>query len=231
MRPKIYRYDYNGKTYYAEGYDETTIRTTLETYLRIQTSTLSVGKAPDFNTELKLIWDRRNTSHVLTLNKEQTTTREQLQVFKRKQHCIYELKLLLKESVNFLENGHQGHVIANESNEVKFWNSKYIKDDKTEIGHTICYSFRGSTDPDMTSRIYRFKNLGAAYKYVRNNLIRLQITEEPFNRNFTNLEMCDSFISGFGSADLISVTTPEFGKTFGEITAPKLHDLKDFEIK
>jgi len=229
MRPKIYRYEYNGKVYYAEGYDEVIIRATLETYLQIIKDTLKVGRAPDFNTELKLIWDRRNTTHVLTLTKEQTTSREQLQLFKRKQHCLYELRLLLREDVNFLENGHQGHVIANEENEVKFWNCKYIKDDGKEIGHSICYSFQGSTDPDMTNRIYRFKNLGTAYKYVRNNLIRLKLGEESYNRNITNLEACDSFIAGFGSAELQIVRDENDGYV-AEKTPPKKHNLKDFEI-
>ena len=128
MKPKIYRYDYNETVYYAEGYTEEAVRRTLELYLQVPSETLDVGKAPDFNTELKLIWDRRIETHKLTLTKEQTTSRTELKLFKRKQHCVYELRLLLREDINFL-NGHQGHIIANEENEVKFWNSKYINDD------------------------------------------------------------------------------------------------------
>jgi len=201
MRPKIYRYQHNEKRYYAEGYDEANVRLTLENYLQIVPGSLKPGAKPDFNTELKLIWDKRNTTHVLSLKKEQTTSRAQLQTFRKKQHCVYELRLLLKEDKTFL-NGHQGHVIANEDNEVKFLNCKYIKDDGTEIGDTVCYSFQGSTDPDMTSRIYRFKSLATAYKYVRNELFKYDIQDEAFNKNITNLEVCDSFISGFGNADL-----------------------------
>lgn len=227
MRPKIYRYEYNKKVYYAEGYKEDSVRRTLELFLQLPNDTLLQGKAPDFNTELKLIWDKRNTTHVLTLTKEQTTSRQELKTFKKKQHCIYELRLLLREDINFL-NGHQGHVIANEENEVKFWNSKYIKDDGVEIGYEMCYSFKGSTNSEMTDKIYRFKNLGTAYKYVRKNIIDLEIQDEFYNRNLTNLEICDSFITGFGSADLISVNHEEFGRTFGEKTPPTKHNLKDF---
>lgn len=201
MRPKIYKYNYKGQTYYAEGYVESSIRLTLENYLQIIPGTLRKGESPDFNSELKLIWDKRNTTHVLTLNKEQTTSRDELKTFKRKQHCLYELRLLLKEDVKFL-NGPQGHVIANEDNEVKFWNNLYIADDGSELGHKMCYSFQGSTDPDMTDKIYRFKNIAAAYHYVRNELIKYNIHDDKFNKNFTNLEMCDSFIAGFGNADM-----------------------------
>jgi len=213
MKVKIYRYKYNNKNYYAEGYEESNIRLTLENYLQVVPGTLSQGESPDFNTELKLIWDKRNTSHVLTLTKEQTTSREQLKGFKEKQHCIYELNLLLREDKHFL-NGFQGHVIANEGNQVKFLNCKIIKPNGEEIGHEICYSFAGSTDSDMTDRIYRFRNLATAYKYVRSELIRLGLDELLYNRNFTNLEMCDSFIAGFGNADLfkldgqVTVKTP-----------------------
>ncbi|NQY54795.1 MAG: hypothetical protein HRT42_14635 [Campylobacteraceae bacterium] len=117
MRPKIYRYQHNEKRYYAEGYDEANVRLTLENYLQIVPGSLKSGAKPDFNTELKLIWDKRNTTHVLSLTKEQTTSKIQLQTFRKKQHCIYELRLLLKEDKTFL-NGHQGNVIANEDNEV-----------------------------------------------------------------------------------------------------------------
>jgi hypothetical protein len=215
--------------YYAEGYNEDTIRAAMETYLQIPANTLEAGKAPNFNSELKLIWDRRNTTHKLTLTKEQTTNRDQLALFKKKQHCLYELRLLLKEDVNFLENGRQGDVVADEKNEVKFWNCRYVKDDK-EVGHSVCYSFRGSTDPDMISRIYRFRNLASAYKYVRNKLIRFELTDDPFNRNFTNLEMCDSFIAGFGSAELSVVKEGDYA-TIAEKSPPKQHDLKDFIIR
>lgn len=225
MRPKIYRYQHNGKRYYAEGYDEANIRLTLENYLQIVPGSLKPGAKPDFNTELKLIWDKRNTTHVLSLKKEQTTSKAQLQTFRKKQHCIYELKLLLKEDKTFL-NGHQGHVIANEENEVKFLNCKYIKDDGTEIGDTICYSFQGSTDPDMTSRIYRFGNIIAAYKYVRSELFKNNIQNENFNKNITNLEACDSFISGFGSADLYLNNNNIIVKT-----PAKKYNNKEFNIR
>lgn len=224
MKVKIYRYKYNNKTYYAEGYDEVNIRLTLENYLQVVPGTLSVGESPDFNTELKLIWDKRNTSHVLTLTKEQTTSRDQLKLYKDKQHCIYELGLLLKEDKAFL-NGLQGHIIANEGNQVKFLNCKMVKSNGDEIGHEICYSFQGSSDPDMTDRIYRFRNLASAYKYVRSELVRLELSEGMYNKNFTNLEMCDSFIAGFGNADLflldndISVKTPY-----------KKYENKDFNL-
>ena len=229
MRPKIYRYQHNSKTYYAEGYNEGNVRVTLESYLQIPKDSLKPGTAPDFKTELKLIWDKRNKTHTLTLRKEQTTSREQLQSFKRKQHCLYELKLLLKEDVNFL-NGHQGHVIADELNEVKFWNSKYITDDGREIGHEMCYSFKGSTEPNMTNRIYRFKNLGTAYNHVRSNLIKYGLGDEKFNRNFTNLEMCDSFISGFGSA-CITIYNDGVDISIIEKVPQIKHSLIDFNHK
>ncbi len=202
MRPKIYKYQYSGKTYYAEGYDEESIRLTMENYLQLKSGTLKKGSSPDFKTELKLIWDRRNTTHVLTLKKEQTTSRKRLKSFKEKQHCIYELRLLLSENETFI-SGTQGHVIANEDNNVKFWNSKYIKPDGTEVGIEMCYSFKDSTDFNDTANIYRFKNIHKAYEYVRSEIIRLDIQEERFNKNFTNLEMCDSFLAGFGNPDLV----------------------------
>lgn len=204
MKVKIYRYKYNNKNYYAEGYDEANIRLTLENYLQVSPGTLKPGESPDFNTELKLIWDKRNTSHVLTLTKEQTTSREELKQFKEKQHCLYELGLLLKEDKNFL-NGKQGHIIANEFNQVKFLNCKIVLPDGREIGEEICYSFQGSEESYMTDRIYRFTSLANAYKYVRSELIRLNLANEMYNKNFTNLEMCDSFIAGFGNADLVKV--------------------------
>ena len=36
----------------------------------------------------------------------------------------------------------------------------------------------------------------------RNELLKYNVQAEAFNKNITNLEMCDSFISGFGNADL-----------------------------
>ena len=202
MRPKIYKYQHNNETYYAEGYEETSIRLTLENYLRLKSGSLLEGKSPDFKTELQLIWDRRNTTHVLTLKKEQTTSRKQLSLFKQKQHCVYELRLLLSENETFI-SGTQGDVIANENNNVKFWNSKYIKSNGDEVGWEMCYSFQDSTDPSETEKIYRFKNIHLAYDYVRSEIIKLGIEEEPFNKNFTNLEMCDSFTAGFGNPDLV----------------------------
>ena len=202
MKPKIYKYQHNEKTYYAEGYEEESIRLTLENYLRLPSNSLSKGKSPDFKTELKLLWDRRNTTHVLTLKKEQTTSRNKLNSFRKKQHCVYELRLLLSENQSFI-SGTQGDVIANENNNVKFWNSKYIKTNGDEVGWEMCYSFKESTDPSETSKIYRFKNIMKAYDYVRRQIIELGIEDEAFNKNFTNLEMCDSFIAGFGNPDLV----------------------------
>jgi hypothetical protein len=200
MKSTIYKYTYNGKVHYAEGYNEPSIRTALENYLHITPGTLSVGVSPALS-ELKLIWDRSNKTHRLTLSKEQTTPREQLEQQRKKQHAIHELRQLLREDEKFL-NGMQGHIIANEENEVRMWNSKVTFEDGIDRGHEMCYTFRGSRDPDMTDSIYRFKRLSNAYKHVRSELIRLGIQDEMFNKNFTTLEICDSFIAGFGNADL-----------------------------
>jgi hypothetical protein len=213
MKAKIYKYTYNTKVYYAEGFEEANVKLTLENYLQIKPGSLDKGTAPDFNTELKLIWDKRIKTHVLTLTLDQTTSRAELSSFKKKQHCLYELMLLLREDKSYL-NGFQGHVKANEANNVKYWNSKYIKNDGSEIGEEMCYSFRDSTDPDDIAQIYRFKNMFTAYNHVRAELIKYELADIKYNANFTNIEMCDSFIAGFGNADLyldngnIKVKTP-----------------------
>lgn len=233
MKSKIYRYNYNDVDYYAEGYDEDNIRQSMEVYLQLDKDTLSKGISPNFEKELLLIWDKKNTTHYLTLNKRQTTSKDDLKLYKRKQSCLYELSELLKESVDFLEYSYHRYILSNKNDDVVFMNSRYIKDDESQIGHIICYSYKGSTDLNMTNSIYRFKNLADAYKHVRFNLIDLGLDSMKYKKSeLTNLEMCDSFIAGFGSADGIVVN--KINDSEVEILCrdePVLHDLNDFKIK
>lgn len=203
MKAKIFKYWWNKTVYYAEGFDEPTVRLCLENYLQIPQGSLKTGEKPDLEKELKLIWNKSNKTHKLTLTKEHTTSKEELQLQGKKMHCLYELKLLLKEDERFL-SGVRGDIAADEENEVKFWGTKYIHPDGSECGIEMCWSFQGSRSPEMTDRIYRFRNIGVAYRHIRYELIKYGLADDlcSFNKNFTNLEMCDSFITGFGNADM-----------------------------
>ena len=199
MKAVIYKYFHDRVKYYGEGYGEEDIRLALEKHLKLEKGTLRKGVLPDYRRELKLLWNRKNKTHRLTLTKEQTTNKEQLYDFRKKQHTLYELKLLLSEDENFL-TGVRGDIVADKDNDIKFWNSKYIKDDGEEIGNEMCYSFKGSTTPEYTCNIYRFKGLSDAYHYVRGEIINNSLKDHMFNKNLTCLEACDSFIVGFGNA-------------------------------
>ena len=53
MKPLIFAYEYNNKTYYAEGFNEESIRRAVESKLNLPSNTLSRGRKPDYNKELK----------------------------------------------------------------------------------------------------------------------------------------------------------------------------------
>jgi len=188
--------------FYGEGYLEEDIRSSLEGHFKIKKGSLDKGLRPDYKNELVKLWDRNNKKYKLTLNKSQTTSKEKIYLYKKQQHVKYELKLLLSENNQFL-TGTRGDVIADPENEVRFLNSKYITNDGYEVGDEVCYSFRGSTELSDTCKIYRFHSMYDAYHYVRNQIIKFKLSDVKYNKNFTCLEMCDSFITGFGNSEWI----------------------------
>lgn len=198
MKALIFRYHYNNNSYYVEGYVEEEMRACLEKHLGIELGTLKQGIKPDVNRELKLIWNPKITTHKLTLNKEQTTDRSKLHDYKKKQHCLYELDLFLKQDESFL-NGVNDIIITDPINEVEMW----YRHGPSSSGYAMCYSFKGSKKPEATNLIYRFKSISAAYHYMRSELIKNGLADSLYkNKQITCLEMCDSFIAGFGNPDL-----------------------------
>jgi hypothetical protein len=187
MKPLIFAYEHNNKTYYAEGFNEESIRKAVEVKLNLPSNTLQKGRKPDYNRELKEIWNRNNKNMTLLLNKDQTTPKEEVDLNKKKQHCMYELDLLLREDKDFL-SGVNDNVVMDSTLEVKLYpNTGYIMAYWTKAG-----------DND---KIYRFYNgITDAYWYVRNNIINLGISDWQYKKtNCTVLEMCDSMITGFNN--------------------------------
>ena len=234
MKALIYKYFFNKKTYYAEGYEEEDIRSSLEKHLKVTTGSLKKGVVPSYRKELIRIWDPKETNSVftLTLNKRDTTSNEKLSDYKTKQHVLYELNLLLKEDINFL-NGINDIVTTNANNEVKLWYKHNVyktnKNGETYIdekGYDMCYSFKGSTDDIDTSKIYRFKNLSKAYWYVRNQLIKFGLDDKTYKRSScTNLEICDSFITGFGNADIYKSYSKLDGETVEDLSLKSFYSF------
>lgn len=198
MKPLIFAYEHNNKTYYAEGFNEESIRRAVESKLNLPSNTLSRGRKPDYNRELKEIWNRNNKNMNLFLNKEQTTPKEEIDVNKKKQHCMYELDLLLKEDKEFLA-GINDMIVMDSGADVKLY---------PNTGHIIPYSTRL---PDI-KKIYRFGNgLSDAYWYIRNNIINLGIADWQYKKsNCTVLEMCDSMIAGFNSPIKVDINNPNY---------------------
>lgn len=187
MKPFIYAYDHNGLTYYAEGFDEPSIRKAVETKLNIEQGSLPKGRRPDYNKELKEIWNKNNKKMKLFLTKEQTSSKDEIEHNKAKQHCLYELDLLLSEDSNFLSGINDILVKHPNSNVMMYPNT----------GFNMCYS-SNLVDNDL---IYRFpKGIIDAYWYVRKNIIELGLNNSPYKRtDMTVLEACDSILAGFNS--------------------------------
>ena len=227
MKAKIYKYHHNDKTYYAEGYDEKDIRNSLESHLNLKDNTLEEGKSPDFKNELKLIWDKSNTTHKLTLNKYNTTPKKKIRLHKQKSQCLHDLDRLLREDVKFLEENYNDEVISNKNNHIIYINTKDITFDNKEVGYTIFHSINGDKD---ISKAYRFPSLADAYKYVRSQLVKLDLADKLYKKTqLTNLEMCDSFIAGFGSGEVL-LRHESDGVTVLSKTEPQLYNLEDFKI-
>lgn len=187
MKPLIFSYVHNGNTYYAEGYDENVIREALEKKLGLNENTLKRGRKPNFETELKRIWDKKDKEFFLSLTKEQTTNQEEIENNRRRQHCLYELDLLLKEDQNFL-SGINDLVLIDQTNNVELYYN---------TGHIM--SYRNSKKDNNI--IFRFKQMSDAYWHVRKNIIDLDLQDIKYKKTeVTNLEMCDSFIAGFGNS-------------------------------
>lgn len=195
MKAFIYAYQVNDTTYYAEGYNEKDVRSKLEEKLNLQKDSLSKGKRPDFNKELKRIWNPKDKKFYLTLTKVDTTNEKKLADIKAKKNALYELELLLKEDKRFL-SGVNEPTIANMSMKAKkvsgFDFSMY-----NNTGYEMCYN---NPDGDVDD-VYRFKKLTDAYWHVRKNLIETEQSNDAYKKNptITNIEICDSFIAGFGN--------------------------------
>lgn len=192
MKPIYFAYDYNGQTYYAEGFSEPAIRKALENKLKIKPGTLSKGRKPDYVKELKEIWNKKNPKMKLFLTKEQTSSKEEIELNKKKQHCLYELELFLKEDKNFLM-GTNDIILLDPDNKAMLY---------PNTGFPMCYSIKNPHHPDD---IYRFpKGQIDAYWHIRNNIISLGIQNWTYKRTeCTVLEILDSFIAGFGSLSTI----------------------------
>ena len=55
MKAYIYAYRVNNQTYYAEGYNESDIRSAVEKELNLEQGSLRRGRQPDFQSELRRI--------------------------------------------------------------------------------------------------------------------------------------------------------------------------------
>lgn len=195
IKALIYKYKHNNTTYFVEGYDETTMRTCLEQKLGIESGTLTKGVSPNYTKELKRIWDKNDKAFYLTLKKEETTDESSLKKHKQDRHALYELDLLLSEDMGFI-GGLNDIVIKSLDLNLILWT-------QSNKGYPMAYSVEGSKLQHQTDKIYRFGKLSAAYWYVRNRLIERELAEVNYKgKTITNLEMCDSFIAGFGSANI-----------------------------
>jgi hypothetical protein len=208
LKAMIFKYKWNNVVYYAEGYDEAQMRACLEVKLGISAGTLLKGVAPDFNKELKRIWDKNDKDYFLTLRKEDTVSEVDLKKKKQERHTLYELELLLKEDPVFL-GGVNDILIKDPANAVLMWAQGFISEKPSGKGFPMVYTFQGSTQSDMTDKTYRFRRISGAYWYVRNQLIEHQLGDLAYRgkkvEELTNLEMCDSFVAGFGNADIVGV--------------------------
>jgi len=208
LKATIFKYKHVDKIYFAEGYEETQIRTHLEAKLGIPVGTLLKGTAPDFNKELKRIWDKNDNEYYLTLRKEDTVSETELKKKKQERHTLYELELLLKEDPTFL-GGVNDILIKDPANNVLMWSQGFISEKASGKGFPMVYTFQGSTNSDMTDKTYRFKRISGAYWYVRGQLIEQNLADLAYRGKrvdeLTNLEMCDSFVAGFGNADIVGV--------------------------
>lgn len=196
MKSIIFAYEHNNNTYYAEGFDEESIRKAIEKKLNLKPDTLTKGRKPDYNKELKEIWNKNNPAMKLFLTKDQTSSRDEIELNKKKQHCLYELDLFIKEDHKFL-SGVNDKVVMEPNNEVRLY---------PNTGHEMCYF---STLPD-NNKIYRFPN-GAidAYWYIRNCITTLGISNWTYKKtNIGVLEICDSFIAGFNSPVKVDLNNP-----------------------
>jgi hypothetical protein len=192
MKAFIFAYDIEGKTYYGEGYNEEDVRKAIAKSLNL--SSVPKGRRPDFNKELKRIWDKKDKKYFLTVQKENTISKE-------KQKEIHNIKIL-KEDKKFL-SGVNDIIIAQENLEFHLYNN---------TGHIMCY---GNPNGINNDDIYRFKKLSDAYWYVRNNLIKYNLHNKSYKKTeLTNLEMCDSFIAGFGNPALPNSEINTFNKSF-----------------
>ena len=207
LKATIFKYKHGNTTYFAEGYEEQQIRTHLETKLGIPVGTLLKGTAPDFNKELKRIWDKNDNEYYLTLRKEDTVSETDLKKKKQERHTLYELELLLKEDPVFL-GGVNDILIKDPANNTLMWAQGFISEKPSGKGFPMVYTFQGSTNSDMTDKTYRFKRVSGAYWYVRGQLIEQNLADLAYKGKrvdeLTNLEMCDSFVAGFGNADIVA---------------------------
>lgn len=196
MKPMIFAYEYATKTYYAEGFSEDNIRQAVEKKLNLPPNTLPKGRKPDYNKELKEIWNKANKNMKLFLTKEFTSPRDEIELNKKRQHCIYELGLLLSEDKNFL-SGVNDIIVMDPDLDIRLY---------PNTGHEMCYQ---GNIPD-TDKIYRFpKGMIDAYWYIRNNIIKFDIAEWPYKKTgSTVLEMCDSIIAGFTNPIKVNIDNP-----------------------
>jgi hypothetical protein len=208
MKPLIFAYKHNNITYYAEGYTEESIRFSVEKKLNLQQGTLQKGRKPDYNKELKEIWNKNNPKMRLLLTKEQTTSKDEIDNNKKKQHCLYELDLLLSEDKAFL-SGINDITITDSNLEVKLY---------PNTGHVMAYEGKLKNVND----IYRFPNgISDAYRHVRKNIINLGLGNELYKKSeITNLEMCDSMICGYSNPDSYDFNNSKPNNSKREVLIP-----------
>jgi hypothetical protein len=197
MKPLIFAYKYDNVTYYAEGYTEEEIRRHVELKLNLQPNTLHRGRKPDYNKELKEIWNKNNKAMRLLLTKEQTSSKEDIEANKKKSHCLYELDLFLAEDKNFL-SGVNDIMVNDPDLEIRLF---------PNTGYAMAYYGKIS---DLNN-IYRFpRGIVDAYQHIRRTLVALNIADLNYKKtSISNVEMCDSMIAGFNSPNKVDLSNPK----------------------
>ncbi len=196
MKALIYKFQVGNKTYFAEGFNEEDVILLLKSKL----NTSEIGKP--FNPkpwELKRIWDKNDNEYYLTISCKDFPNIDKI---KKQQHALHELRLLLKEDHKFLSgiNNDVAHKLR-----IKFNENADFKYPETLKGWVFPIAFLDSnnkldSNKKTIDQAYRFPTLKSAYDHVRNQLIESGMSDVlSENKEFTYLEMCDSFWCGLGN--------------------------------
>lgn len=198
MKAKVFKLKIEKQAFLVEAFEETRAKEYLANKKNVDVSTIIVDKiSPD---ELKLIWSKKLQ---LFATKEQTSNSAEIKANKDKVTVLYDLERLLKEDNRFLSQ-YREDVLNNPSNHVRLRYNVDIKNMKASFPWVVCDSINMTLEENQefgTDSVFKFPTICHAYWYVRKELIRLNIGNIPYKGNpeVTNLEMCDSFIAGFGT--------------------------------